>query len=59
MATKKRKTKKAAKTKRVSGRIKKLKSEGVPQKQAVAESLNEERAGKLGKRGGYKRGKKR
>lgn len=59
MAAKKKKAKKAAKQKRVGARIKKLKSEGVPQKQAVAESLNEERAGKLGKRGGYKRGKKR
>lgn len=52
------KKKKAAKTKRVGSRIKKLKKEGKTTKQAVAESLNEERAKKLGPRGGYKRAKK-
>lgn len=52
------KKKKAAKTKRVGSRIKKLKKEGKTTKQAVGEALNEERSGKLGSRGGYKRAKK-
>jgi hypothetical protein len=41
-------------------KISKLVDEGVPQKQAVAETLSMKRAGRLTKSGGYRRvGKKR
>lgn len=40
---------------RVSAKISKLVHEGVPQKQAVAEALSMERAGRLGPHGGYRR----
>jgi hypothetical protein len=39
----------------VSKKISKLVHEGVPQKQAVAESLSMQRAGRLTPGGGYKR----
>lgn len=39
----------------VSARIKTLKKHGKSQKQAVAEALSEQRKGRLGPRGGYKR----
>jgi hypothetical protein len=42
----------------VSRKISKLRHEGVPERQAVAESLSMERAGKLTKGGGYRRSKK-
>ncbi len=45
--------------KRVSAKISHLREEGVPEKKAVATALNMERAGRLGPKGGYKRGKKR
>ncbi|MDD5541906.1 MAG: hypothetical protein PHX83_01905 [Acidobacteriia bacterium] len=44
---------------RVSKKIKKLRHEGVPEKQAVAEAMNMGREGRLGPRGGYHRKKKR
>lgn len=45
---------------RVSKKISILRHEGVPQDQAVAESLSMEREGRLTKSGGYRRvGKKR
>jgi len=41
-------------------KISKLRHEGVSEKQAVAEALNMKRAGRLTKRGGYRRvGRKR
>lgn len=39
----------------VSAKIRKLRREGKPQKQAVATALNMQRRGRLGPRGGYKR----
>lgn len=51
-----RKAKKSAESKKIS----KLVREGVPQKQAVAESLSMSRAGRLAPSGGYRRvGRKR
>ncbi len=44
-----------AKRGRVSAKIRKLRAEGVPQKQAVAMALNMARARRLGPRGGYRR----
>lgn len=45
---------------RVSKKISKLVQEGVPQDQAVAESLSMERAGRITPEGGYRRvGKRR
>lgn len=49
-----RKTKKL-KNQRVSAKIMKLRSENVPEKQAVAESLSMERSGRLMSGGRYKR----
>jgi hypothetical protein len=43
----------------VSLKIKTLIGEGVPQKQAVAEALAMQRAGRLTKSGGYRRVKKK
>jgi hypothetical protein len=43
---------------RVSKKISILRHEGVPQEQAVAESLSMKRAGRLTKSGGYRRVKK-
>jgi hypothetical protein len=40
---------------RVSKKISHLVKEGVPQRQAVAESLSMERAGRITKSGGYRR----
>lgn len=40
---------------RVSKKIRKLKAEGTPQKQAVATALNMEREGRITQSGGYKR----
>ena len=47
-------SKKREKNKRVSEKIELLHHEGVPQDQAVAESLSMERAGRLGRHGKYK-----
>jgi uncharacterized protein YoaH (UPF0181 family) len=44
-----------AQQRRASQRIAKLMREGVKPKQAIAEGLNEARAGRLGTKGGYKR----
>lgn len=44
---------------RVSAKIRVLRREGVPEKQAVAEALSMRRAGRLGPRGGYRRAKRR
>jgi hypothetical protein len=43
----------------VSAKVGKLKEEGEETDQAVATAMNMKRKGRLGKRGGYKRGKKR
>ena len=48
-------SKKKAKNKRVSDKIRVLRSENVPEKQAVAESLSMERSGRLMSGGRYKR----
>ncbi len=47
-----------ASSKAVSNKIRKLREEGTPQKQAVAMALNMKREGRLTKRGGYKRKKR-
>ena len=44
--------------KRISGKIKRLRGEGVPRSQAVATALNMERKGRLTKAGGYRRVKR-
>jgi hypothetical protein len=44
---------------RVSMKISKLRHEGEPQDQAVATALNMERSGRLTKRGGYRRVKRK
>ena len=44
---------------RVGKKISKLRHEGVPEDQAVAESMSMDRAGRLTKAGGYIRSKKR
>ncbi|HEX7128340.1 MAG TPA: hypothetical protein VF406_21515 [Thermodesulfobacteriota bacterium] len=46
------------KAKRISNKVKRLVHEGKPQKQAVAIAYSMARAGKLGPRGGYRRGAK-
>jgi len=46
------------KDERVSKKISKLVAEGTPQKQAVAEALSMQRAGRLTPGGGYRRVKK-
>lgn len=52
--------KKKEKNTRVSEKISLLRHEGVPQNQAIAESMSMERAGRLGRHGQYHRvGKKR
>lgn len=48
-----------AKQGRISAKISHLVKEGVPQKQAVAESLSMERASRLGAGGIYRRVKKK
>lgn len=51
-----RSTPKAARS-AVSAKISKLVGEGKPHKQAVATALSMARAGRLGSKGGYKRGR--
>jgi hypothetical protein len=46
------------KNKRVSEKVSFLRHEGVPQDQAVAESLSMERSGRLGRHGKYRKAKK-
>lgn len=43
------------KNKRVSDKVKVLRDEGIPEKQAVAESISMERKGRLGEHGTYYR----
>jgi hypothetical protein len=45
--------------KRVSEKISLLRREGIPQRQAIAESLSMERSGRLGRHGTYHRKRKR
>lgn len=54
-------SKRKEKNKRVSSKISLLRSEGVPERQAVAESLSMERSGRLKSGGRYERvgGRKR
>ena len=44
---------------RVGMKISKLRNEGVAQDQAVGESMGMEKEGRIGKRGGYRRGKRK
>lgn len=44
---------------RVSKKIAILRREGVPERQAVAEALSMERAGRIGPHGGYRRARRK
>jgi hypothetical protein len=44
---------------RVGMKISKLRHEGIPEKQAVGEAMGMADEGRIGKRGGYRRGKRK